>query len=497
MIGDGSWTARQRAFIAMERKHELFALRVDGWSPWRVVRHFVFRKLENLPLSQPGRPAAVRSVEALVATFRLIRLLFKGERRDLLVKTCRSGLRVKCGDRFRDVYFDGLLAGDVSHLKMEEINSPDFDEQAALAVRPAELDPVVFTFWGRILGALLPPRVGALCRSMADTLHHELGLELAPSVLKMRVSTVFWQARLYRLLLARIKPQAILVSDTGEYGLRIAAGREKVPFIELQHGVFDARHPDAIPAWVGGAAEDLILPDILASRGRYWIECLADTRQGRDHAVPVGNEFIDEARLRRKARNKAATLHLVLTTQGLDTERLVRWIEAMTEAAPAAVDWRLSIKLHPLYDQETQKFSGLEKDGRIRVIGGSDLPNVFDLLSEADLHLSIASACHFDAAALGVRSVIIPLAGHDSMLHVVDGKQFLLARTSGDVWNMVASPQMSDIEQAHRFSEPDFVENMQKLVIRARSGTASPPSSAADFPMRRDRGRSSAASPFG
>ncbi len=466
VIGNGSWSSRQQAFLAMERKHDLFSLRVDGWSAWRVMRNFVFRKLENMPLSQPGRPVAVRSIEALVATFRLIWLLLKGEPRELLVKTCRSGLRAKSGEQFRDVYFDGLLTEGFSYLKMEEINSPDFDKQAASAARPAELDPVVFTFWGRILGMLLPVRAKALCQSIADMLRSELGLDLAPSVLRMRLSTVYWQARLYRLLLARIRPRAILVSDTGEYGLRVAASRQNIPFIELQHGIFDAKHPDAIPAWVNGPAAALILPDALASRGRYWIDCLAETHQGGDVAVPVGSEIIDEARLRRKARSKTGTLHLVLTTQGLDSKRLAQWIEVMTKAAPASIDWRLSIKLHPVYDQENRDFSELQKDGRVRVIGGSDRPNVFDLLSEADLHLSISSACHFDAAALGVRSVIIPLGDHEWLLHAVDGKQILLAQSPDEVWRIATLLEMSAGEGAHRFSEPNFVANMQKLIAR-------------------------------
>ena len=450
----------------MERRYDLFVPLVDGWSAWRVMRNFVFRKLENMPLAQPGRPTAIRSVEALAATLRLVWLLLKGERRELLVKTCRSGLRVKRGEQFRDVYFDGLLAEGFSYLKMEEINSPDFDKQAASAARPAGLDPVVFTFWGRILGVLLPVGKKALCQSIADMLRSELGLELAPSVLRMRISTVYWQARLYRLLLARIKPRAILVSDTGEYGLRIAAGRQNIPFIELQHGIFDAKHPDAIPGWVKGPATTLILPDALASRGRYWIDRLAETRQGRDHAVPVGNEFIDEARPRRDARAKTSALHLVLTTQGLDSKRLAQWIEAMMKAAPASIDWRLSIKLHPVYDQENLEFSELQRDSRVRVIGGSDLPNVFDLLSEADLHLSISSACHFDAAALGVRSVIVPLGDHEWLLHAVDGEQILLAQSPDEVWHFAVLPETSAVERAYRFSEPNFVANMRKLVAR-------------------------------
>lgn len=464
MTGDDSWTARQQAFVAMERRNDLFAFRIDGWCAWRVMRNMVFRKLEDVPLSQPARSAAVRSVEAIIATFDLIRLLLRSEARDLLVKTCRSGLRTKHGDRFRDVYFDGLLEGDFSYVKMEEINSPDFDEQAALAWKPAQLDPVVFTFWGRVLGLLMPVRAKDLCRRLAGTLQRELGLEISPAALRLRLSTVYWQARLYRLLLARVRPKVVLVSDTGEYALRIAAHRQSVPFVELQHGIFDANHPDAIPAWVTGPAADLILPDAFASRGRYWIEQLAGTRQGRDHAVAVGNEVIDEARLRRQAHAGDRAMHLVLTTQGLDSKRLARWIEEMVAVAPAGLDWRLSIKLHPVYDRDNRDFAALGNNARVTVIGGAEQPNVFDLLAEADLHLSIASACHFDAAALGVRTVIIPLAGHEQLLAAVDATQIFLARDPADVWPIATSPIDFGAEHTYRFSEPGFVANMRKLV---------------------------------
>jgi hypothetical protein len=467
VAANGSWTSRQQAFSAMERKHNLFASRVDGWSAWRVMRNFVFRKLENVPLSRPGRPTGRRIVEALLATFKLVALLLKGPRCELLVKTCRTGLRVKRGDRYRDVYFDGLLNEDVSYLKLEEINSPDFDAQAALAINPAALDPVVFTFWGRLLGTLLPPKTDHICCFISHTLRQELGLEIAPSDLRMRVSTVYWQARLYGILLARIKPEVILVSDTGEYALRVAAGRARIPFVELQHGVFDAAHPDAIPDWVAGTADELILPDVLASRGRYWIECLAGTRQGNDQAVPVGNEFIDEARLGRRAR-PGGPLHLVLTTQGLDTERLVHWITAMKECAPSHLDWRLSVKLHPLYDLDDREFSEVRKDNRVRVIAGSEQPNVFDLLADADLHLSIASACHFDAASLGVRSAIIPLAGHESVLHAVDASQIFLAASPQDVWRIATSGDSIEAARSYRFSEPHFIANMRNIMSTLR-----------------------------
>lgn len=464
-----SWTDKLQAFFAMERANDLFSLRIDGWSAWRVIRNPVFRMLENAPLAQPVRPTVVRSIEAALATFRLLWILIRGERREVLVKTCRSGLRIKQGDRFRDVYYDGLLTGEFSYFKMEEINSADFDIQAAAALRPAELDPVVFTFWGRVLGSLFPVDEMQLCRAISDILRRELGLEVSPRLLRLRLSTVYWQIRFFRWMLARMRPRAVLVTDTGEYALRIAACRQNVAYVELQHGIFDVNHPDAVPAWVTGSADELVLHGMFATRGRYWNEQLAGTRQGRDHAVAVGSELIDEARSRRRRDGVGGRVHMVLTTQGIDSTRLADWISAMIDAAPIALDWRLSIKLHPVYDQDTVVFDRLLSDERVSVIGGAEQPNVFDLLADADLHLSVTSACHFDAAALGVRTVIIPLAGHEALLPAVDRIQIFLAPNPADVWRIAESPAKFKIEDTFRYSEPGFVLNMKKLIDASRS----------------------------
>jgi len=463
VISSEQRAARLEAFFALERKHDLFSYRVDGWSAWRVMRNPVYWLVADLPLAKPGRPAYARILEAVRGTLTLVRLVANSSQRDLLVKTCRSALRVKRGAQYEDVYFDSLLRRGYSCVKLEEINSPDFEMQAAAAWKPADLDPIVFTFWGRVLGRLVPADAMSFCRFVAGCLHSELQIVVDPHWLLMRVSTVVWQARLYRLLLARIRPHAVMVSDTGEYGLRLAAHRQGIRFIELQHGVFDAGQPDAIPLWVEGSVAELILPDVLATRGSYWNEQLANTRQGRDHAVAVGDAMTDSARARRNVRTKGG-VHLVLTSQGLDTARLVGWIEELARCAPTSLDWRLSVKLHPLYDRNSRAFESLKSDERIRIISGAEQPNVFELLAESDLHLTIASACHFDAAAIGVRSMIIPLSGHELVANTVDGKLFFLAHAPSDVWDVVTRPPAFDPVHADRFSVPGYVENLSALL---------------------------------
>lgn len=464
MISGEGRAARIAKLFELERKHDLFACRIDGWSAWRVLRNPLYWLVAELPLSKPGRPASVRIMEAALATFKLARLMIFGSRKDLLVQTCRSALRVMRGEQFEELHFDGLLRRGYSCIKLEEINSPDFEAQAAAAWRPADLNPVVFTFWGHVLGRLLPADADAFCHRVAELLRDEMQIAVSPTWLLLRISTVVWQARLYGLLLTRSRPRAVLVSNTGEYGLCLAAHRHGIRFIEVQHGVFDASQPDAIPSWVEGSELELILPDVLATRGEYWREQLASTRQGRDHTVAVGDAMTDWARTRRNPLRERHGVHLVLTSQGLDTSRLVDWVNELANCAPAELDWRLSVKLHPYYDCDPREFERLKKHQRITVISGGEQPNVFELLAEADLHLTISSTCHFDAAAIGVRSMVIPLAGHELLTDTVDGQLFFLAHAPSEAWKVAATPVVIDLARSRRYSCPGYVDNLVALL---------------------------------
>jgi hypothetical protein len=164
-------------------------------------------------------------------------------------------------------------------------------------------------------------------------------------------------------------------------------------------------------------------------------------------------------------------VRLVLTSQGLDTERLVAWIDEMVRCAPSSLDWHLSIKLHPFYEPSPEKFASLEAHKRVSIIPGSDLPNVFELLADSDLHLTIASTCHFDAAAIGVRSAIIPLDGHELLMDTVDHRLFYKMGSPTDVWTIVTSPQSIDSAESDRFSAPGYVDNLVALLPISSPGS--------------------------
>lgn len=469
MATDQKRAERLRGFEVMEREHALFDYRVDGWSAWRVLRFPVHLTMLGLPMALQTRPQWIRILEALRATPRYLWLLATAGRLDLFVKTCRTALRLRLGDKFRDVYFDALIERGYSALKLEEINSPNFEAQAAAAWRPSDLNPIVFTFWGRVLGKLFPVDAGEFCKKVSDLLRQYADTSIEPGWLLAQLSSLYWQIRLYSLLLRRVRPRAAFIADTGEYALRIAAKRNGIPLVEMQHGVFDNDHPDAVPLWATGTPAELVLPDILACYGDYWIERLEGTHQGATCAIPVGNQLIENARQRRRKRGPTAARHLVLTSQGIDTVRLAQWVADMVAAAPSGLDWRLSIKLHPAFDVTAGAFSILRSE-RVAIIGGAAEPNVYDLLADADMHLSIASACHFDAAALAVPTVIIPLAGHEPMLKLVDGEQFFLASRPAEVWSLTNTKE-PDLARSHAFAAPGFADNLEKI-LPSKAATA-------------------------
>lgn len=482
MSSDGVKAPALHALHAAERRHGWFDFRLDGWSAWRVLRTPVYNIASALPLSHARKSRASQIKRGLKSSLRVLGGMLLGRRRDVLVKSFRSALRAKQGEHFRDVYFDGVLDRQPSHFKVEVVNTMAFSRQAAMALRPADVDSFAFTFWGAVLGWLFPKReAAAFCHHLAGTLRSEVGVKVSEVFLLRRLSSLYWESRLYSLLLARLHTRLVMVADTGEFALRHACWLRGIPFVEMQHGVFDDGHPDAVPDWVRGSPAELLLPDTLACYGPYWIERLASSRQFQ-LAQHVGNELVDYFRNRRAKRTAAVggtTMCLLFTSQGIDTSRAAAWLDALLTSAPVGVRPKLIIKLHPAYDHDAAPYMPLVERHGVTLIAGAQEPNVWELLTESDLHLSISSACHFDAAALGVPSVVMPLHGHYLMEAAIDGQNIFAASSHEKVWSLSALADGSAAADMWRYASPGFVQRVDALIDRLLAAPGQVPSSSA------------------
>jgi hypothetical protein len=451
---------------AFEARHQLFDARLDGWSPWRVLRFQLFNKLVDLPYAPIGGTRVLaRTFQAMVAAAVLAVILLRNRRHDGVIKSFTSALRERADGHFRDIYFDRLLDTGLDCLKLETRGSSQFDQNRRRALRPSHLDADVFRLLGRLMAAIFPRReLDGFFAGLEQKLRAELAIEMSAADMRRIVSSLWWQIRLYELLLRRTRARFAAVVDTCEYALSVACRRSGVRFIELQHGIFNKHHPDVVPGDAPGSVSELLLPEIVAVFGEYWREQLRGTAIERVSIAAVGNGQIDRAREMRISRAaENGRRRLLVTSQGLDTARFAAWLTRMINSAPSYLEYELTIKLHPAYDDPARpEFASLAQLPNVTVITGAAYPDTYQLMAETDIHLSIASTCHFEAVGLQIPTIIIPLAGHELLIDLVDGVAVHLAREPSDAWAVPVSPVPAVI--AARFYVPGFAENLRRLV---------------------------------
>lgn len=448
---------RAAQFYAFERRHDLFAITVSGFSCWRVMRNFLFNKHQGLRPTVANVKKHKRILIAVKSIVDLSITLSRPPRTDFLFKGCVSALRWQIGKRWLDPAIDPILQLGFSAFKIVEYNSESFDQQFKNAAFASHLEPSAFTSLGRLLGKFLPVRIGDFHLRISALLENELGLKVEPSFVRLRVSTVVWQARIYRLFLKRIRPRCVIVTDTGEYGLKLACSHLDIPFIEMQHGVFDAAHPDAVPDDASGSNEQLLVPDLLLTKGQFWIDKLKGYRQSHV-AVPVGSAIIDFWRETKLNKDTTKTAHIVVTTQGISVDQLIERLKVAIANAPTNLQWKMSIKLHPVYDDIGWYREAFSNEGRVSILAGNLDPNIYELLAESDLHVSISSACHFDALALGKPTLMLPLPTHENLLYAVGPGGISLMSEPCDLWNVLI--EKNNFIERDLYSRSGYVENV-------------------------------------
>lgn len=473
-----SGDARLTAFHAFETRHRLFDQLCDDWSIWRVLRRVVHREVtaEDQPAAAPGHRAprfngVVRRILQLTAR------MIAPPRADLLILSCTSALRSNSTSGYRDIYVDDLLDTGLTAFKIEARNSVAFNARSAEALYPARADAAAVDFLARVLVRLrpLPATLQDACALLSERLRTELGVSVPARWISGTIATTREQARIYEFVLRRVRPKAVVVIDTAEFPMLIACRRAGVPFIEIQHGVFTAEHPDAVPA-VPGDQRRLLLPDRLASFGSYWKQLLTGAAMPAEHIVPVGNLLIDQMRERRAAREpNDGTLRLLVTTQGVATPELVAWLSAFAAGAPRAMRWKLHVKLHPAYEPSTEPYAELREYPQIEIVAGNEGPLTAELLANADLHMSISSTSHFDAISIGVPTIIIPLPSFEIIRSVADERSAFIARDPQDAWRIISTAPAVP-EGGHGFAEPGYVGNLRALVDSVMLGRSGNPS---------------------
>ena len=186
---------------------------------------------------------------------------------------------------------------------------------------------------------------------------------------------------------------------------------------------------------------------------------------GRLHAV--GAEIIDRFNKVRKAEFQLdpSCPRLVVTTQGIDRDALIVFLETFLLSYPG--NCVLNVKLHPAYDKSPVPYNKiLGADHRVRILCGTDEPNTFDLIARSDLHLSIASACHFDALGIGTPTVVLGLAGHDVVLDLVAAGDAMFAGSPVELADIVGRRCWTAVTEtvSGKYYCHGFLKNLSPLI---------------------------------
>ena len=170
-----------------------------------------------------------------------------------------------------------------------------------------------------------------------------------------------------------------------------------------------------------------------------------------EELLPVGSVRMDNYRRQREVNHKAGgPMQVVFTTQGLVVPQVAAFLrDFMALVDEAGIALELTIKLHPVYDLSSEPYRQVfGEDKRIHIVSGTEMPSTFTLLSRADLHLSIASACHYDALGLGVPTVVVALSGYTVVERLIELGHAPAARTPQELVDLLKDIQNHPVPPA-------------------------------------------------
>lgn len=451
-----------------EDRHKVFSYAVRGVSVWRILRFPISLAIQNIKLTTPAIPRR----DLLCSVFGGLRKIFRLRRTcNYVAITYASALRVQSSKGYDDIYFDALLNNLPGGVKISSLNAPGYANRISKASIAPVFDSTIILVVSVILARLFPVKDDAgIFAKIAECVLAELRLdEFSETRIRRNFSAFWWRCVLYDLLLRRLSPEIVLAADAGQYPVIHACRRQGIRFVELQHGIFSPNHPDALPATaLSTDAEHLLLPDFVAMYGEYWVRRLKHTAVARTGTlVAVGSSIIEQYRTMRQNLFciDEKNLVLTLTTQGIEHGTLIHFMHSFLSNTSASL--QLNIKLHPAYDTSYDDYvAAFQKDVRVRILRGREDPNTYELIALSDVHLSISSACHFDAIGIGTPTVIIALGGFDLVRDLVRDGDAIVVSTPEQLVDVVLHRHWLPITQetSNKYYQQNFVGNLKELL---------------------------------
>ena len=385
---------------------------------------------------------------------------------DYVVKTDTSARAEIRSGLYEDIHYDGLLLALGHCYKIEGINNPDLFARGKKALIKTNITTTTPDILARWLARLDPraeisPLARDLSRHIRDNLHLD---KYTPEFVTEILQKFYYLKKIYFSMFKLIRPAFLFINSPGDYHMVAAAKELGLKVVEFQHGFLSRNYPGH--SWSTYALpykSRMPLADRIFLYGDYWLGEMAANGFYREELRSVGSLRVDHY-LKQEQLSEDDICTLLLTTQGTDTDRLIAWVSEFLDAIQGNLPYRLYIKMHPNYDTSLDKYeTAFGANKNVVIVPPVSSLSTFELLKRSHFHLSMYSTCHYEALGLGVPTIVLPLAGHETVKYLYQNGHAFLPKSPQDLAEYVGEWKSRSVSQEVRehYFRTNAVENMK------------------------------------
>ena len=456
----------------VEARYDLLRYTIDGWSIWPLLRRTVSLSL----LAQPSLKTPKKNLyrwlygKRVALAFLDLPKLLTHKKAQYAVKTYISSLRLEYDNGlFGDIYFDDIFKTLGEQFNIQSLTSELFVPRRKLARIKHDVTADTLDVMAKLLvRAGGPQYISSIAHDLRACLDQAWNLKRFPVEMTIKMLRGFyWGKRLYGWLLKRTSAKYLLMINAYNEHTIVAAARDaNIRVIEFQHGFLNRHHTGY--SWSTYALpykKQMPLPDKLLLYGEYWKQELNTNGFWGNTLQVTGNPYLDKYRHEHKPEQDKIC-KIVLTTQRIDIEPLIAFMQQFLEIAKDKLKVHLYIKLHPFSTFKKPFTDAFNADPRVTVLLSHESPTTNELLASSNFHTSIYSTCHYEAIALGTPTIILPFSGHDMVMPLFEAGHAAFVKTPQEFLETVSRYEQVKIppEVSAWYYKPETLKNIMTLL---------------------------------
>lgn len=386
-------------FVALEQKHNLLNLSIDGFALYSLRRvKFFYAVAVALGIYSDPHPASAGSAD-------------KPKPIDLAGESVAETPIVVVPFRRLVGGVDPYSQTITETLQKAGKNPAVLDWNWISGVQAAARTKARASVIGKITRKLKVSGTEAKWAKVVSLFEQEFAVELKTLALpKALVMNLTADVEVFASFFKRAKVQDLYLVDAySNQWLVLAAHAAGVTVHEIQHGFVNEYHPAY--SFPKGSPKLLHTPDELLVWGKFWAEGIT-LPTGMTAKVSGASKQFNEMRSK-LAGVPRDEKQLLFTSQGAVSVELQK---AAVAAAIALPDFKVVYRLHPNEDLAGYPQTGLPKNFSY----SHKTPLFLDLLAGSAYLVGAFSTTLYEGMALGAKVLVLPLPGYENMRRAID-----------------------------------------------------------------------------